>query len=289
MQAENMAGAPHTIIVAGAGTMGQGIAQLCASLGIQTILYDVSQEGLNKARQSITKSLDQGVSKGRMSEAEADVLLSRIVYTPRIEDAVGDMVIEAIVEKAGPKQHLFRALEQQNSPQFIIASNTSSIPMEILAEGLARPERVVGLHFFNPATIMKLVEVISGPQTLASVAQEVEDLALRMNKIVVRAQDAPGFIVNRVARPYYAESLRLLGGGGLEVGDIDRLLESIGFRMGPFKLMDLIGVDTNLSVTTSIYEGLGCPPRFEPNPIQQRLVHEGHHGRKSSRGFYTYK
>ena len=160
--------------------------------------------------------------------------------------------------------------------------------MGVLSEGLSRPERVVGLHFFNPATIMKLVEVISGPQTLPSVAQQAEDLALRMNKIVVRAQDAPGFIVNRVARPYYAESLRLLATGDFAHQDIDRLMESVGFRMGPFRLMDLIGVDTNLSVTTSIYQGLGCPPRFEPSPIQQGLVLEGHHGRKSGQGFYPY-
>jgi 3-hydroxybutyryl-CoA dehydrogenase len=198
------------------------------------------------------------------------------------------MLIEAIVEQAAPKQALFRSMEQQNSPHFIMASNTSSIPMEVLSEGLTRPERVVGLHFFNPATVMKLVEVISGPKTLASVAAQAGDLALRMNKIVVRAKDAPGFIVNRVARPYYAESLRLLGAGGLALEDIDRLMESVGFRMGPFRLMDLIGVDTNLSVTASIHEGLGAPRRFEPSPIQQNLVQQGHYGRKSGQGFYPY-
>ncbi|MBM3936805.1 MAG: 3-hydroxybutyryl-CoA dehydrogenase [Sphingomonadales bacterium] len=278
----------NTIIVAGAGTMGQGIAQLCATLGKQTIMYDVSQEGLTKARQAIDQNLYQSVAKGRLAAEKVATIQTRIVYTTRLEDAVGDMLIEAIVEQTAPKKALFRVLEQQNSPQFIIASNTSSIPMEVLSEGLSRPERVVGLHFFNPATVMKLVEVISGPQTLACVAQQAEDLALLMNKTVVRAKDAPGFIVNRVARPYYAESLRLLGAGGLVHEDIDRLLESVGFRMGPFRLMDLIGVDTNLSVTTSIYEGLGCPKRFEPNPIQQSMVLQGHHGRKSGQGFYPY-
>lgn len=288
MQAEPMSGTLNTVVVAGAGTMGQGIAQLCATLGLQTLLYDVQEEGLNKARHGIAQNLQQNVAKGRLSEEDAAKIQQRIIYTHRLEDAVGDMLIEAIVEQAAPKQALFLAMEQQNGPQFIIASNTSSIPMEVLSQGLSRPERVVGLHFFNPATIMKLVEVISGPQTLPSVAQQAEDLAQRMNKIVVRAQDAPGFIVNRVARPYYAESLRLLNAGGLTHQDIDRLMESVGFRMGPFRLMDLIGVDTNLSVTTSIYQGLGCPARFEPSPIQQRLVQEGHHGRKSGQGFYSY-
>jgi 3-hydroxybutyryl-CoA dehydrogenase len=209
-------------------------------------------------------------------------------YSDRTEDLRGDLLIEAVVESAEIKRRLFATVEAQNGPQTVLASNTSSIPMEQLAEGLARPERVVGLHFFNPAPVMKLVEVIRGPMTKPDVAQRVHALAQTMGKIVVHAQDSPGFIVNRVARPYYAESLRIVGEGGVQSQDLDRLMESVGFRMGPFRLMDLIGVDTNLAVTTSVYEGLGRPPRFEPHPVQINKVAQGHNGRKSGQGFYDY-
>jgi len=275
-------------MVAGAGTMGQGIAQLCVEAGLPTLVYDVSVGMLQKAKASIEAAWDVRVAKGKLNESEAERFKSMLQYSDRTEDLRGDLLIEAVVESAEIKRRLFATVEAQNGPQTVLASNTSSIPMEQLAEGLARPERVVGLHFFNPAPVMKLVEVIQGPMTKPDVAQRVHALAQTMGKIVVHAQDSPGFIVNRVARPYYAESLRIVGEGGVQSQDLDRLMESVGFRMGPFRLMDLIGVDTNLAVTTSVYEGLGRPPRFEPHPVQINKVAQGHNGRKSGQGFYDY-
>jgi 3-hydroxybutyryl-CoA dehydrogenase len=275
-------------MVAGAGTMGQGIAQLCVEAGLPTLVYDVSPAMLHKAKTGIEAALDGRVVKGKLSAGEAERLKGLLEYSDRTEDLRGDLLIEAVVESAEIKRRLFATVEAQNGPQTVLASNTSSIPMEQLAEGLARPERVVGLHFFNPAPVMKLVEVIRGPMTKPDVAQRVHALAQTMGKIVVHAQDSPGFIVNRVARPYYAESLRIVGEGGVQSQDLDRLMESVGFRMGPFRLMDLIGVDTNLAVTTSVYEGLGRPPRFEPHPVQINKVAQGHNGRKSGQGFYDY-
>ena len=275
-------------MVAGAGTMGQGIAQLCVEAGLPTLVYDVSSAMLPKAKAAIEAAWDARIAKGKLNESDAERFKSMLQYSDRSEDLRGDLLIEAVIESASVKRALFGTVEAQNGPETVLASNTSSIPMEQLAEGLARPERVVGLHFFNPAPVMKLVEVIRGPLTLPDVAERVDALARTMGKIVVHAQDSPGFIVNRVARPYYAESLRLVGDGGVTPQDLDRLMESVGFRMGPFRLMDLIGVDTNLSVTTSVYEGLGRPPRFEPHPVQQNKVAQGHNGRKSGRGFYDY-
>jgi 3-hydroxybutyryl-CoA dehydrogenase len=276
------------VMVAGAGTMGQGIAQLCVEAGLPTLVYDVSVGMLQKAKAGIEAAWDVRVAKGKLNESEAERFKSMLQYSDRTEDLRGDLLIEAVVESAEIKRRLFATVEAQNGPQTVLASNTSSIPMEQLAEGLARPERVVGLHFFNPAPVMKLVEVIRGPMTKPDVAQRVHALAQTMGKIVVHAQDSPGFIVNRVARPYYAESLRIVGEGGVQPQDLDRLMESVGFRMGPFRLMDLIGVDTNLAVTTSVYEGLGRPPRFEPHPVQINKVAQGHNGRKSGQGFYDY-
>jgi 3-hydroxybutyryl-CoA dehydrogenase len=276
------------VMVAGAGTMGQGIAQLCVEAGLPTLVYDVSVGMLQKAKAGIEAAWDVRVAKGKLNESEAERFKSMLQYSDRTEDLRGDLLIEAVVESAEIKRRLFATVEAQNGPQTVLASNTSSIPMEQLAEGLARPERVVGLHFFNPAPVMKLVEVIRGPMTKPDVAQRVHALAQTMGKIVVHAQDSPGFIVNRVARPYYAESLRIVGEGGVQSQDLDRLMESVGFRMGPFRLMDLIGVDTNLAVTTSVYEGLGRPPRFEPHPVQINKVAQGHNGRKSGQGFYDY-
>jgi 3-hydroxybutyryl-CoA dehydrogenase len=256
--------------------------------GLPTLVYDVSVGMLQKAKAGIEAAWDVRVAKGKLNESEAKRFKSMLQYSDRTEDLRGDLLIEAVVESAEIKRALFATVEAQNGPQTVLASNTSSIPMEQLAEGLARPERVVGLHFFNPAPVMKLVEVIRGPMTKPDVAQRVHALAQTMGKIVVHAQDSPGFIVNRVARPYYAESLRIVGEGGVQSQDLDRLMESVGFRMGPFRLMDLIGVDTNLAVTTSVYEGLGRPPRFEPHPVQINKVAQGHNGRKSGQGFYDY-
>lgn len=276
------------IAVAGAGTMGQGIAQLCAQAGYRTLLYDVNPEGIVHAASAIRRSLQSAVDKRRLRQEDCDLIYQRIEFSADPDALIGDLLVEAIVEAPHPKQALFREAERRNTPDMILASNTSSIPMEVLADGLERPERVVGLHFFNPATVMKLVEVIKGPRTLDSVVRKVSAFAARLGKTVVHAKDAPGFIVNRVARPYYAESLRLLAENQGDVPSIDAVMEARGFRMGPFRLMDLIGVDTNLSVTGSIYDGMGRPPRFAPHPVQQDKVQRGLHGRKSGAGFYSY-
>jgi 3-hydroxybutyryl-CoA dehydrogenase len=194
-----------------------------------------------------------------------------------------------VVEKLEVKQSLFAELEAINGPETILATNTSSIPITQIARGLSRPERLVGIHFFNPAHLMKLVEIISGAVTDSQVAQQSFDWAVSLGKKAVYAADAPGFIVNRVARHYYVEGLKVLEEQVASMEAIDRLCEASGFKMGPFRLMDLIGVDTNYSVTSSMYELFGYDAKFRPSRIQKQKVDAGHHGRKSGQGFYTYE
>lgn len=277
-----------TIAVIGAGTMGSGIAQVCAQAGYRTLLYDMNPAMLVKAKQQIGQQLEKAIEKKLISVEERDGILSRLSITDRFADLVADLCIEAIIEKLEPKVQLFRELEAQNDKNCILATNTSSIPVTSIAAGCNRPAKVVGMHFFNPAHIMKLVEVISGVDTEAEVAQLVYDLSLKLGKKPVHAKDAPGFIVNRVARHYYVESLKLLEEGVADLETIDRLLESRGFKLGPFRLMDLIGVDTNFAVTSSMFSSFHYDPKFRPSRIQQQKVDAGHHGRKSGKGFYDY-
>jgi 3-hydroxybutyryl-CoA dehydrogenase len=199
-----------------------------------------------------------------------------------------DFVIEAIVEKLQPKQELFTALAAVTTADTVFASNTSTIPVTRIAAGIPNPERVVGLHFFNPAHLMKLVEVISGASTATGVSDLARQLAQHLGKTVVMARDSPGFIVNRVARPYYVESLLLLEEQVAPLADLDAIMEATGFKMGPFRLMDLIGNDTNFSVTQSLFESFHFEPRFRPSRIQQQKVECGELGRKTGKGFYTY-
>lgn len=277
-----------TIAIIGSGTMGQGIAQVSAQAAYTTILFDISAEALNKARVLIEKNLDKSVESGRMSAEQKQACVSRIKYVSALSEVKADIVIEAIIEKLEPKQKLFQDLASQNSEDTIFATNTSSIPVTRIARGIPNEGRVVGMHFFNPAHIMKLVEVISGASTDNTVAQCVFDLAAKMGKTPVFAKDAPGFIVNRVARHYYVESLKLLEENVASLEVIDRQMESLGFKMGPFRLMDLIGVDTNFSVTSSMFESFHQDAKFRPSRIQQQKVDAGHHGRKSGKGFYEY-
>lgn len=277
-----------TIAIIGAGTMGSGIAQVCAQAGFTTLLYDMNPAMLEKARQQIQQQLQKGVEKGLISAETQAETLSRLHITDRFADLVADLCIEAIVEKLELKVQLFRELENQNDKNCILATNTSSIPVTSIAAGCGRPAKVIGMHFFNPAHIMKLVEVISGVDTETAVADLVYELALKLNKKPVHAKDAPGFIVNRVARHYYVESLKLLEEGVADLETIDRLLESRGFKLGPFRLMDLIGVDTNFAVTSSMFSSFHYDPKFRPSRIQQQKVDAGHHGRKSGKGFYDY-
>jgi 3-hydroxybutyryl-CoA dehydrogenase len=276
------------IAVVGAGTMGQGIAQVCAMAGFEVLLYDVNEDSLPKALKGIERNLDKGIEKGKVSVQDKANCLSLIQTVNTQADLLADLIIEAIVERLDVKQQLFRALEEINSDQTILATNTSSIPITRIASVLKRPQNVVGMHFFNPAHIMKLVEVISGAATDAQVAGLVYDLAIKIGKVPVRAADAPGFIVNRVARHFYVEGLKVLEEGVSDVEGIDRLMEASGFKMGPFRLMDLIGVDTNYSVTESMFNAFHQDAKFRPSRIQQQKVDAGHHGRKTKRGFYFY-
>lgn len=276
------------IAIVGAGTMGQGIAQVCAMADYDVVLYDLNEQMLGKAVQSIEANLNKGIEKGKVTPELRDRTLGKIEVINDSNDIVADLIIEAIVENLEVKQKLFQQLEQINSERTILASNTSSIPITRIAASLQRSQNFVGMHFFNPAHIMKLVEVISGVATDNSVAEAIYQLALKLEKVPVHAKDAPGFIVNRVARHFYVEGLKVLEEGVADVKSIDRLVESSGFKMGPFRLMDLIGVETNYSVTESMFNAFHQDSKFRPSRIQQQKVDAGHHGRKSGQGFYKY-
>ena len=276
------------VAVVGAGTMGQGIAQVCAMAGLEVLLFDVNSEMLGKAIQAIEGNLIKGIERGKVTADEMNKSLSLIQTIDSEKLLIADLIIEAIVERLEIKQQLFTRLEAINSEKTILASNTSSIPITRIASVLKRPENFVGMHFFNPAHIMKLVEVIRGAATSPEVAEVIYQLSLKLGKVPVRAHDAPGFIVNRVARHFYVEGLKVLEEGVSDVNGIDRLIESSGFKMGPFRLMDLIGVDTNFSVTESMFNAFHQDSKFRPSRIQQQKVDAGHHGRKSGKGFYQY-
>lgn len=276
-----------TILVAGAGTMGQGIAQVCAQAGYKVFLFDVQPEFIQRGILAIDKNLSTLVSKGKMKQEEVVDIASRIKSTETV-DVPADLVIEAIIEDAEAKRKLFTAIEKALAPSAIITSNTSSIPITQLAATLRHPNRFAGLHFFNPAPVMKLVEIISGVATDEAVMEKLRLFVQSINKISVVANDAPGFIVNRVARHYYVEALKLVEEGVATPEQIDSLLRNTGFKMGAFELMDLIGIDINFSVTSSLYNGFHQEPRFRPSRVQQQKVLAGHLGKKTGQGFYNY-
>lgn len=276
-----------TILVAGAGTMGQGITQVCAQAGYTVYLFDVQPESIQRGLLAIDKNLALLVSKNRLKQEEVVHIASRIKGTETV-DVPADLVIEAIIEEAEAKRKLFAAIEKVVAPSAILTSNTSSIPITQLAATLRHPNRFAGLHFFNPAPVMKLVEIISGAATEKSVMEKLKLFVQSINKVSVVAQDAPGFIVNRVARHYYVEALKLVEEGVASPEQIDALLRTSGFKMGAFELMDLIGIDINFSVTSSLYNGFHQEPRFRPSRVQQLKVLAGHLGRKSGQGFYKY-
>lgn len=268
--------------------MGSGIAQVFAMAGFETIVYDLQTAAIERAEAAIEKNLAKAVQIGKLDEGAKQEAQGRLTYTTVFADLKADFIIEAILEKLDLKIDLFTRLAAQNESTSIFATNTSSIPITQIAAGVPHPERVVGVHFFNPAHIMKLVEIISGAQTDDAVAQQCYDLIKSIGKTPVMAKDAPGFIVNRVARHFYVEGLKTLEEGVANHEQIDGLMENIGFKMGPFRLMDLIGVDTNFSVTSSMYALFHQDGKFRPSRIQQQKVDAGHHGRKSGRGFYRY-
>jgi 3-hydroxybutyryl-CoA dehydrogenase len=278
-----------TIGVCGAGTMGSGIAQVSAMAGYATILYDVDSGMVGKARSGIEKNLSILTEKKKITEADQQAISERLTFTNDIHACIADLIIEAIVERPDIKLDLFFRLAANNRPDTILASNTSSLSLDTLAEEIPGPERFAGMHFFNPAPIMKLVEVVRTKYTSDDTVDTITRLARTMGKTPVLCTDSPGFIVNHVARPYYLEALHLLEGVQTDIGTIDSLMEATGFKMGPFRLMDLIGNDVNYAVSKSVYEALGRPERLKPSNIQHRLVEEGRLGRKTGNGFYRYE
>ncbi|MFM7645304.1 MAG: 3-hydroxyacyl-CoA dehydrogenase family protein [Sphingomonadales bacterium] len=279
----------NTIGVCGAGTMGRGIALTAALAGFNTLLFDLQPDALEKAKDQLRKELNKSIEKGKINEAAAAQALLRIEFTQEIEHCLAEIFIEAIVEKVEPKIALFNQLAELNHGDCIFASNTSSLSITQMAKGIQHPERVIGLHFFNPATLMKLVEVVTTPFTADSVRQTAWQLMLDLKKTPVLCVDSPGFIVNRVARPFYIESLRLAEEQKASMEQIDRILTAAGFKMGPFALMDLIGNDINYAVSCSVYDQLGRPERLRPSYLQQQLVQTGKWGQKSGEGYYQYK
>ena len=280
--------APALIGVVGAGVMGAGIAQVAAQAGHAVRLLDVREGAAAAALEQTGRALDGWVAKGRMAPAERAAVLARIQPVQELQAlAEAALVVEVIVEKLEPKQALLRELDALLPPGAIIASNTSSISVTALANGMQNPARLVGMHFFNPVPQMKLVEVVSGAETAPEVAAVIEQLARRWGKTPVHAKSTPGFIVNRIARPYYAEALALLQEQAASPAQLDRALRSAGFRMGPCELMDLIGHDTNFLVTQSVFEANFGDKRYMPSLVQKALVDGGRLGRKVGRGFYV--
>jgi 3-hydroxybutyryl-CoA dehydrogenase len=280
-----------TIGILGSGTMGGGIAQVAALSGFNVLLYDVSADALQKAMEKIKDELSRGVERGRLTQQQSDAALGNIhVHSTLNPLQRSDFIIEAAVEDLGVKRELFKRLDEVLPSHTILASNTSSFSITSIAPATKRAAFVVGMHFFNPPSIMKLVEVVRGKQTSDETVSATCELASTLGKVSVVCKDTPGFIVNRVARPFYGEALRLLGEGVASVEEIDRIVRlSGGFKMGPFELMDLIGIDVNFAVTKSVYEQYFHEPRFRPHPIQRQMVEAGTLGRKTKRGFYSYE
>lgn len=277
------------ICICGAGTMGSGIAQVSATAGFKTILYDLNDDIVQKAKNRIEKDLQTLVEKQKITEDKRNSILRQLHFTSNIKECIADVVIEAVIEKLEIKAALFNQLVAINSEKTIFATNSSSLSVSKIAKEVSKPERVAGLHFFNPAPVMKLVEVVKAEQTSDETIKKLVELTKQFGKVPVACKDSPGFIVNRVARPYYIESLRLVEEGLSGFETIDRLLESKGFKMGPFKLMDLIGNDVNYAVSCSVYEQLHQPERLKPSFIQKEKVDKGELGKKAGKGYYNYK
>ncbi len=281
--------AVNLIGIVGAGAMGAGIAQIASQAGQDVVLFDLSKEALTTSATKLQKVMNRLIQKGRVTSDEAIAIQERIVRTTNVTDLKDcDLIIEAVVEDLEVKKHVFKSIEEIAHKEAVIASNTSSLSITSLASFCAHPERVVGLHFFNPAPLMPLVEIIPALQTNRDLPQQLTELMRKWGKSPVIAKDTPGFIVNRVARPFYGEALRILDEGIADVPTIDAAMRESGFRMGPFQLMDLIGHDVNYSVTESVFKSFYYDPRYMPSLTQLKLVEAGWLGRKSGRGFYNY-
>ncbi|NNE27860.1 MAG: 3-hydroxybutyryl-CoA dehydrogenase, partial [Saprospiraceae bacterium] len=276
--------------IIGAGTMGRGIAQVAATSQCETILYDSFEDAIASSNASHEKIFNRLIEKGRMTEDEKESIQSRLTYTSNLElIAECDLVIEAIIEDLEIKKKVFQEIENLVSEECIIASNTSSLSITSLAASLDQPERFIGIHFFNPAPLMKLVEIVPAIQTEKSNISKIKDLVDGWGKTTVLVKDTPGFIVNKVARPFYSEALRIYEEGIADFATIDEAMRSVGgFRMGPFELMDFIGNDVNYAVTESVWTAFYYDPRYKPAFTQKRLSEAGYLGRKSGRGYYDY-
>jgi len=279
-----------TIAVIGAGTMGTGIAQIASTFGHRVHLFDISKDQLVESKNGLVKILNRQVEKERMTQEEVDGILSRIAFTGNLNSIEGsDFVIEAIVENLDIKQNTFQKIEELVDENTILATNTSSLSIASISSALSHPERFLGIHFFNPAPLMKLVEIIPGLSTSSDSVKSARSLIDMWDKTTVQAKDTPGFIVNRVARPFYGEALRIYEEGVASHATIDWAMKELGgFKMGPFELMDLIGHDVNYKVTESVFKEFYYDPRFKPSFAQKRLVEAGRLGRKSGIGFYSY-
>ncbi len=277
--------------IIGSGTMGRGIAQVAATAGHEVVVYDNRLEALEDARNFVRRMLNRQVEKGRMTDAEASAIFGRIRWADTLAGVSGcQLVIEAIVEDLEVKQAVFRELEALTAPETILATNTSSLSVTSIAAACKHPERVIGIHFFNPAPLMRLVEVAPALQTAQTVRDQCVRLVGSWGKLVVVCKDTPGFIVNRVARPFYSEALRICEEGMADMATIDWAMTELGgFRMGPFTLMDFIGNDVNYAVTESTWKAFFHEPRYKPSFTQKRLVEAGWLGRKSGRGYYDYR
>ncbi len=282
-----------TVGVLGAGTMGIGIAQIAATNGHAVHILDASASATERARLGVRKVLNRQVAKNRLTAPEADAIFERIrFYTGTDPAPLSDagLVIEAIIEQVEAKLQAFLTIEEVVAPHVVLATNTSSLAVTAVAGPLRHPERVLGIHFFNPAPVMPLVEIVPGHRTEPDVTSRVDALIQRWGKTTVVVKDTPGFIVNRVARPFYGEALRIVEEGIADPATIDWAMREIGgFRMGPFELMDLIGNDVNFAVTSSVFEAFFYDPRYRPSLTQQRMVEAGLLGKKTGRGYYDYR
>ena len=290
MSGSAKAPAPGVIGVAGAGTMGSGIAQLGCVAGMRTLLHDPDPAALERGIARIHRQLERGVERGRMTEADAQAARGQLVAAEDLADFAGcELVIEAAPERIELKRDLFARLSEIVSPTCVLATNTSSLLVTALATGATGPERVVGMHFFNPPPVMKLLEVVAGVESSAEAIATARAAGEAMGKRVIDAIDGPGFLVNRSNRPFSLEALKLLAEQMAPLEAIDRICRlGGGFRMGPFELMDLVGVDTGFEISRSFFDQSFGEPRWRPSPIAARTVAAGHHGRKTGRGYYSY-
>jgi 3-hydroxybutyryl-CoA dehydrogenase len=276
--------------VVGAGTMGRGIAQLAALGGYETVLYDPLSGVAEASAEELLKALDKGAARGRWNEDEAAAAAQRVQPADDVGQLAGcELAIEAAPERLELKRDIFNQLAETLGPEATLASNTSSLRVSEIAAGVPQPERVVGMHFFNPPPLMKLVEIVAAERSSEAALAAATEVGERMGRAPIRAKDSPGFVANRLARPFSLESLRILGDGVADAATIDRIVRlGGGFRMGPFELLDLIGLDVNLEIARSFFSQGGEVERWRPSPIQEQLVAEGKFGRKSGHGYYEY-